>query len=104
MQIFNDDEIFTIINCGIKYKMPWKYLKRCELFESLRLENKIERPIILFTSPISFPYVLSYLINPNTIIPYEYYQDVAYFGITLNYKKPEIDDIKEYINETRKKN
>ncbi len=83
-----DEKIFTILNCGVKYELPWKYLKRCDFFEILRQENKIPDSNIfeLFTSPLAFPYILSYLINPQTIVPIEYKLDFAYFGILPEFK------------------
>lgn len=83
-----DEKIFTILNCGVKYELPWKYLKRCDFFETLRQENQIPNSNIfeLFTSPLAFPYILSYLINPQTIVPIEYKLDFAYFGIVPEFK------------------
>lgn len=83
-----DEKIFTISNCGVEYEMPWEYLKRSDFFETLRQENKIPESNVfkLFTSPVAFPYVLSYLINPKTIVPIEYKLDFAYFGIEPEFK------------------
>lgn len=103
-----DEKIFTILNCGVEYEMPWEYLKRCDFFENLRQENKIPESNIfkLFTSPVAFPYVLSYLINPSTSVPIEYKLDFAYFGIEPKFKNDVVlfDKLKdELLYETKEK-